>query len=303
MAFPSPTATFHQATYPSIDPMRPEVSAADKNVLITGGGGTIGHRIALAFATAGAAHIGLVGRTETSLAATKAALTKQHPSTTVHVLPADIADEAAIMTALTTFAAAVPRGEIDILVANAGHLPTPATLAASDAKDWWAGFTTNVLGGFYLLRAFLPHAARETGSVVLHVGTAATNLWPGIPGHSGYAAAKLAAARVFDYFGMENAPAGVRVRSFHPGVVESEMSRKTSEYGVPLPVDEREFSIPRVQLKSSSMVTGFADAKTDVLTNRPKQPISPATSPCGLLAPRPISSTGNSFGPTGMLTR
>ncbi|KAK5174348.1 uncharacterized protein LTR77_001428 [Saxophila tyrrhenica] len=59
---PSLTKTWHSQSYPSIDPLRPELSAKGKVVAITGGGGAIGAATALAFAKAGASKIAIIGR-------------------------------------------------------------------------------------------------------------------------------------------------------------------------------------------------------------------------------------------------
>lgn len=54
MAFPTYTKTFHNFSYPSISPTRPELSTAGKVILITGGGSGIGPRITHAFAVVSA---------------------------------------------------------------------------------------------------------------------------------------------------------------------------------------------------------------------------------------------------------
>ncbi|PTB64644.1 NAD(P)-binding protein [Trichoderma citrinoviride] len=52
----------HRTAYPAISPSRPVLSQAGRTVLITGGSGGVGYGIALAFATAGAARVIIVGR-------------------------------------------------------------------------------------------------------------------------------------------------------------------------------------------------------------------------------------------------
>ncbi len=235
-AFPSPTKIFHRDVYPAIDPSLPGLSTANKNVVVTGAGGGIGSQIANAFAKSGAANIALIGRTEASLASTKASVAENFSGTKFHILTADLTDASSIQKALARFAAAVDSGKIDILVANAGYLHTPKPLAQVDADDWWSGFNINVRGNFNLLLAFLPFAVPD--ATIINIGTAATHL-PFVPGHSGYAASKLAAAQMFDYFRMENP--GLRVVQFHPGVIATDMSKKTAESGMELPLDDREF--------------------------------------------------------------
>src|SRR5436853_4402909 len=131
--FPSLTSTWHNATYPDIDPSQPGLSVAGKTVLITGGGRGIGARMAHAFAKAGASVIGITGRTESSLQATKASIEREAPEgTRVLALTADVIDEAAINAA---FAAVKDASEnkqgIDIAVLNAGYFPETALIASS----------------------------------------------------------------------------------------------------------------------------------------------------------------------------
>lgn len=57
--FSSPVKEWHNDTYASIDPSRPELFAIGKKVVITGGGHGIGRGTAIAFAQAGAAAIAI----------------------------------------------------------------------------------------------------------------------------------------------------------------------------------------------------------------------------------------------------
>jgi len=238
MAFPSPTKTFHREPYTSIDPSRPELSSANKNVVVTGGGRGIGSRIAYAFAKSGAANVAIVGRSEQSLADTKGLIENDFPSTKVHTLVADITDALSVEKSFAAFASSLGGGKIDILAANAGYLHTPKSLDLADSDDWWSSFTINVRGNFNTLRAFLPHAAPD--AVVLNISTAATHI-RSVPGHSGYAASKLATTKVFDYFAEEHPE--LRIIQFHPGVIQTDMAKKSAESGVELPVDHSTYSI------------------------------------------------------------
>ncbi|KAF3052457.1 hypothetical protein E8E11_009730 [Didymella keratinophila] len=57
------TKSMRREIYPAIDPKNPELSAANKTILITGATGGIGGEVARAWANAGAKGIALVGRT------------------------------------------------------------------------------------------------------------------------------------------------------------------------------------------------------------------------------------------------
>ncbi len=130
-------------------------------------------------------------------------------------------------------------GKIDVLVANVGYMHTPTPIDTVDANDWWMSFQVNVLGSFNTLRAFVPHAAPD--AVVLDVSAGGVHFGL-IPDHSGYVASKLAATRVFDYFGQEHP--GMRVIHLHPGIIETDMSKKTFGSGIELLRDHGELLSP-----------------------------------------------------------
>lgn len=227
--FPTYTKQYHHEPYAAIAPTRPELSTEGKNVVITGGGGAIGAAMALSFAQSGASSIALLGRTEAALLKSKQAVNKAYPATDVRIITADVADEASVRAALEKFASVAGK-KLDILVANAGTLPDPGTVLASDASQWWSGFEVNVRGQFNLVRAFMPLA--EKNATLINVTSSVAQL-PFVPGSSSYHGSKLAAVKVFDYLHFENPE--LRVLQFHPGVVQSSLSQKSFDSGIPRP--------------------------------------------------------------------
>jgi len=218
--FPSFTRNWHTAPYAAIDPTRPELSAAGKTIVITGGGSGLGVSIARAFAKASASRLGLIGRTERTLAATKAGLLAAHPGIEIHTAVADVTDRAQISAAFDSFAASF--GRIDVFVNNAGYLPSPGAVASTDTDDWWRGFEINVKGSLLATQAFLRHAA--TDAVLINNSTGLAHSEP-FPGFSGYASSKLAGTKLFDYVQAENP--GIRVVNLQPGIVETAMNIKS----------------------------------------------------------------------------
>jgi len=235
MAFPSPTKKWHSAAYPSIDPSLPALSSAGKNIVISGGGSGMGPKIAESFAQSGAATIALLGRTEATLLKTKQQIEAKYSNTKVSTYVADIISAPALEQALTVHANAY--GKLHVLIANAGYMSTGRSIVDSDAEDWWAGFEVNVKGNFNLVRAFVPYAV--TDAVVLHTNTAAAHV-PYFPLMSGYAASKMAGAKVFEYLHHEYPE--MFVLNIQPGVIETGMSAKAKEAGVELPFDDGELS-------------------------------------------------------------
>jgi threonine dehydrogenase-like Zn-dependent dehydrogenase len=96
--FKSITKTWHNAPYPQISPLRPELQVTDKVVFITGGGTGIGKATALAYAQAGAKCIAIFGRRVDKLSAAAEEIRKANPNgtTTVVYEGVDLSQRAAV---------------------------------------------------------------------------------------------------------------------------------------------------------------------------------------------------------------
>ncbi|KAI0135445.1 putative short-chain dehydrogenase [Daldinia grandis] len=230
------TKTQHTKPYGAISPSLPHLSTASKSIFIVGGSAGIGKATALAFLEAGSRHLALTGRREAVLSATAAELTAQYAEATVLTFAVDVADEAGMEAAFSK-AHARFGGALDVVVNAAFAQPPLRPLAAADLGPWWAGFETNVKGAAVVARAVARHAAPH--AVLLYLATAGA-LFPAgaaLP-MSGYAASKLAAVKVMEYFGAENPR--LRVVSVHPGVVtDTEGGKKmVAESGLEWPGDD-----------------------------------------------------------------
>ncbi|OAL56580.1 NAD(P)-binding protein [Pyrenochaeta sp. DS3sAY3a] len=226
MNFPTPTgiSTYHTTPYPSISPTLPSLSAANKTVLITGGGQGLGLAFATHFAAASCPRIAITGRRAPVLAAAKKAIEKKYPGTRVLPLTSDVTDAAAVAAALEKVVEEF--GKIDVLVNNAGFLPPYTPLGTPTSHtDWQHTFATNVFGTHNVLASFVA-SGPPPGAVLLNISTAAVN--GVVPGGSAYGASKAAAVRVCESFAVENP--GVRVVSVAPGWVRTEMHGRTENY-------------------------------------------------------------------------
>lgn len=232
------TSTYHQKSYPSISPTRPEVSAAGKTVFVSGGARGLGIGIVEAFATAGAAHIIILGRSTATLKEVAERTGAAYPSTKISTVSGDVSREEDVARA---FAGA--GGAVDVVVANAGYLPTVGPITASGegagdfTEDWWRAWEVNVKGLFLLARQFLKSAS--PGGVFVNISAAAAHINPSLPGFSGYSGSKIGAARVVETLQLEHP--GFRFYNVHPGVVESDMLIKSGLGALGVPVDEREY--------------------------------------------------------------
>lgn len=215
MAFPHFTKTHHATAYPAIDPSRPELSAAGKTILITGGGAGIGLAAAQAFARAGAEELILVGRRADVLERAKADIGAAHPSTRVRTGVADISDAHAVDALFADGTG------IDVLVSNAAVQTALEPFASTDFDSWWRGFEINVRGPALLVRGFLRVA--KPGAVIVNVTTAGAHV-PGMPRMSNYQATKAGALKFFEVLQAEHPE--LQIVNVHPGVIETDMSRQ-----------------------------------------------------------------------------
>ncbi|KAF2180458.1 short chain dehydrogenase, partial [Zopfia rhizophila CBS 207.26] len=233
--YPSPTPTWHNDTYPAIDPTRRELSRAGKTIIVTGAGSGIGRGTAIAFATAGAKKIALLGGTETSLKETQKRIAT---STETAVFLCDVTDEAAV----TKVAGSVSTW--DVLVLNAGFLSAPSMIASADIDDYWKNYEaslfltriqTNVKSILIAAKAFFPSAA-ATGAAVYAI-TAGALVMPVkmTVGISGYLTSKLAQIKVMEYLAAENP--NMFFCSVHPGMIDTSIFRASGSDPSHLPMD------------------------------------------------------------------
>lgn len=226
--FPSFTKTVHRSSYPSIYPQNPKNSAAGKVVLVTGGGAGVGKGIAQAFVKAGAKAVAILGRRENVLSDAKTELEKAG-SSKILTFKADILDEAALNAAFEQTEKYA--GKIDVVVANAGYLSTPALVTDTDVADWWKSYEINIKGTLLTFRAFAKHKASNTPTFI-SLNSAAAHA-DAVPTYSAYQSSKIGAAQLIVSLQVEHPDA--RVVSMHPGVIASEMNAKS---GLPFSFDD-----------------------------------------------------------------
>jgi NAD(P)-dependent dehydrogenase (short-subunit alcohol dehydrogenase family) len=202
-------------------PTRPELSAAGKSVVITGGGTGIGKAAAIAFAQAGAKSVSIVGRRVDRLQTAAAAIMEANPSTQVVMQTGDVTNRTSLEAAVSAIAAKIGT-KIDIFLNNAGMLPEQAAVIEYPESEVRRSFEVNLMGSFNSLQVFTPLAA--PGAKLLNIGSAISH-WsplPEVPGVWSYAAAKAAALKMMEYYAAENPD--VHVVSIQPGIVGTEIN-------------------------------------------------------------------------------
>ncbi|KAJ6134417.1 Glucose/ribitol dehydrogenase [Penicillium sp. IBT 18751x] len=216
--FPSPTPTWHSESYPSISPTRPELSAQGKAVLVTGGGTGIGAETAMAFASAGASRIALLGRREKPLLATKASIEKKFPNVEVYVASTDVTDQSQVNMAFSNFTS---RRNIDVLVSGAATIGPMGSVKDVDSARLLEAVQQNLKGALYVAQAFLRHASEHAVAIDINSSAAHVNF---AEGFAAYTVAKLAVYRLWDCLAFENP--NLRIFHIQPGIVDTDMNRE-----------------------------------------------------------------------------
>jgi NAD(P)-dependent dehydrogenase (short-subunit alcohol dehydrogenase family) len=214
MELPRYTKTWHNDVYPAIDASQPALSVKGKRVLISGGGSGIGAETARAFATAGASHIIVLGRTKSTLETTRNAVLSVSEEVDVLTIVVDISDEDRVSKAFEKDIHRV--GPIDIFINNAAYLPDLGTVQSSKASDWWKASQINILGSFLMTQAVLNIISND--GVIVNVTSGIAHI-PHVPKHSAYAVTKTASVKLFEY--VQHELPELRVFNLQPGIIES----------------------------------------------------------------------------------
>lgn len=222
------TKIWHDKPYPFISPLRSELSAAGKNVVVTGGGTGIGKATAIAFAQAGAASVAILGRRLDRLQTSTAEIISAGPGTRVLFEIADITSRTSIDSALKSIVDQT--GKIDVFVSNAGVLPGFGTVEAYDENELRRGFEVNVVGSLNAVQAFIPLAA--PGAKLFNISSCLAHLAPVAPVKDvfAYAITKLASTRMFDFVAAESPQ--LHVVNVHPGITDTEINADTDVKGL-----------------------------------------------------------------------
>ncbi|MGO4617482.1 short-chain dehydrogenase/reductase [Nocardia sp. 2YAB30] len=187
-----------------------------KAVLITGAGQGIGLELAKILYARGAS-VALIDIDE------GAARTAAHAlGDRACAIVADVADRASMDKAT---AEAVARfGRVDVVVANAGVVPRPATLRTMDGNDFDRVIGINLTGVFNTVHPALDHVVAAKGHVV--VVSSAAAFAPGMGG-SPYMVSKAGVEQLGRALRVELAAVGATAGVAYFGVVETAMTHET----------------------------------------------------------------------------
>jgi 3-oxoacyl-[acyl-carrier protein] reductase len=189
-----------------------------KVALVTGGGTGIGRAIAVRFAGQGA-QVAVSGRREVPLREVVASIADQ--GGTAMAIPADVRQPRDAAASVARTVAAL--GRLDVLVNNAGIIPSRTSVADCPDEAWVATLEGNLTSAFRCAKAALPELVRTRGAIVNVASIAGLR---GSPSLSAYAAAKAGLVNLTKSMALDYAPAGVRVNAVCPGYVETDLNRE-----------------------------------------------------------------------------
>ena len=205
-------------------------------VLVTGAASGMGRAIAHLFADEGA-RVAVTDRDSQGVDAVAGEIVDAGGLATGWTL--DVADAAAIIQVVDEVA--MQLGPVDILVNDAGvSLPVEIT-AADFERSWDATLTINLTAQVRLIRACLPHLAREGAGRVVNI--ASTEGLGATPFISPYTVSKHGVVGLTRSMACELGPMGVTVNCVCPGPIRTGMT-------APIPDDAKErFARRRVPLR------------------------------------------------------
>lgn len=142
---------------------------------------------------------------------------------------ADVRD---LATLTSVVAGAVSElGRLDIVVANAGVLPTPTAAGEVTEEAWSWSLEVNLSGVWHTCQATLPHLRRtgDGGAIVVVNSIFGLRAWPEV---IGYVAAKHGTVGLVRGLALELAEERIRVNAVHPTTVNTPMLHALAPEGV-----------------------------------------------------------------------
>ncbi|QYT04426.1 Short chain dehydrogenase/reductase [Trichoderma simmonsii] len=194
----------HKTSYPAISPSRPALSQAGRTVLITGGSGGIGYGIALAFATAGADRVIIVGRDEAKQQAAAASLAAEAGPGSHTKFEGRAASPGSPENIDSLWDALASEGVlVDVLVLNA------AVTGSSLERSLWAR------GWESTWEQFIVHR------YLVNVATSAIHEWDAGKNTKAYGLTKNSGVLLLQQLARDTPISKMQIVSFHPGAILS----------------------------------------------------------------------------------
>jgi NAD(P)-dependent dehydrogenase (short-subunit alcohol dehydrogenase family) len=195
-----------------------EKDFAGKVAIVTGASSGIGRATAALLAERGAT-VALAARDAGRLEQLAAEIAEAGGE--AFAVPTDVTDADARARLI---AAVVERaGRLDVLV-NAAGVIASGRIDDTSLEDWRAMFELNVDAVFHLISLAVPELSKVRGAVVNVSSVCGLRAFPGV---LSYCSSKAALDQLTGCSALELATAGVRVNAVNPGVVVSELHRRS----------------------------------------------------------------------------
>ena len=189
-----------------------DVQFSDKVAVVTGATSGIGRATVAKFENEGA-RVAAIGRNDAALAAVR--------SHRVATYKADLSSEAEVQTAAGKILDDL--GSIDILVNAAGIIAT-GSVEDTTLADYDAMMSINVRSILQLTQLFLPSIIERKGNIVNVSSVTGLRAFPNV---LAYCVSKAALDQLTRCAALELAPKGVRVNAVNPGVVRTNLHRRS----------------------------------------------------------------------------
>lgn len=186
------------------------------HIIITGGSSGIGAAIAEIEIRRGA-RVSILARRAEQLEELRGQLLTRYPTGRIHICAADVADAAALTTALESCETVF--GPCDRLITAAG-IVEPGELISQDSRIFRAQIETNLFGTVNAVKAVLPGMVqRQSGQIVI-ISSGAGLI--GIHGYTAYCASKHALSGFAEALRQEAKPNGIGVSICFPPDTETQ---------------------------------------------------------------------------------
>jgi NAD(P)-dependent dehydrogenase (short-subunit alcohol dehydrogenase family) len=191
----------------------------DKKVaIVTGATSGIGRATAITFAENGY-QVVAIGRKQKEIELLKEEITVK--GGVVETVLADIRETTQVERIIIKIAETF--GGIDVLVNAAGIIANGSTENTS-LEDWDNMMNINLRSVFFLMQRCIPHLEKRKGNIVNVSSVTGLRAFPGV---IAYCVSKAAIDQLTRCSALELAPKGVRVNAVNPGVVQTNLHKKS----------------------------------------------------------------------------
>jgi NAD(P)-dependent dehydrogenase (short-subunit alcohol dehydrogenase family) len=190
----------------------------DKIAIITGASSGIGRATALLFAARGATVVA-VGRNDKELSSLRDESKDKKGQIRTHL--ADIRENTQVERVVTDTIDSFK--QIDVLV-NAAGIIANGSIETTTLDDWDKMMDINLRAVFYLMQKCVPHLEKTKGNVVNVSSVTGVRAFPNV---LAYCVSKAAVDQLTHCSALELAPKGVRVNAVNPGVVVTNLHKRS----------------------------------------------------------------------------